>query len=126
MTDPAKQALDQMIRSMVKPEPLALYHQLGQLRNEMPHWKVLGTPAASKWTGRVIAIVEAAGGGIPNEIVTLRTYVDHIHRHGSTEQWADVITQIIETVLAQLELKLPTESQGAFIPAGGVYDGYQA
>lgn len=28
--------------------------------------------------------------------------------------------------MAKLELRLPAEAQGAFIPAGGVFDGFQA
>jgi hypothetical protein len=37
-----------------------------------------------------------------------------------------MIAQIMDTVIAKLELKLPADAQGAFIPAGGVFDGYQA
>src|SRR3982074_1387817 len=37
-----------------------------------------------------------------------------------------MIAQTVDTVVAKLELRLPVRARGAFIPAGGVYDGYQA
>lgn len=123
--DPAQKALDQMIRSMVKPEPLALYHQLSRLRNEMPPPHELGKPSSSKWAGGVMAVVEATENSMM-ELITLRTYFDHAARNAPSELTANLIAQLIDTVIAKLELRLPAEAQGAFIPAGGVFDGYQA
>jgi hypothetical protein len=117
--------MNQLLKSMEKPTPEALYHQLGRLRNEMPLWTELGKPSTSKWIGRVLAVVEAVENSTV-ELVSLRTYFDHVNRHPSSEQTANMIAQSIDTVLAKVELKLPAEAQGAFIPAGGVYDGYQA
>jgi hypothetical protein len=56
----------------------------------------------------------------------LRTYFDHLNRYEPSDKTAQMIAQVIDTVIAKVELKLPAESQGAFIPAGGVFDGYQA
>jgi hypothetical protein len=72
----------------------------------------------------VLAVVDAAEYTM--ELVYLRTYVDHMSQHGCSEKTAQSFAQQIDNVLAKLELKLPTGMQGAFIPAGGVFDGYTA
>jgi hypothetical protein len=125
MTDQAQKVMDQLLKSMEKPTAEALYHQLGRLRNEMPPFQELGTPSASKWMGRALALVEAVDGTVM-ELVTLRTYFDHVNRNTPTAQTANMIAQVMDTVIAKVELKLPADAQGAFIPAGGVFDGYQA
>ena len=118
-------ALDRLMQDMTKPAPDALYHQLGRLREQMPAAAVLSKPESTQWIGRVLAVVEAAGCTI--ELVYLRTLFEHINKHrqafdGTVHQ----IAQHIDTVLAKLELKLPGDMQGAFIPAGGVFDGFAA
>lgn len=125
MTDDTKKVLDQLIRDMVKPAPEALYHQLTRLRDEMPPSQALGTASANKWIGRALALVDAVDNATM-EIISLRTYVDHINRHPGNTPAANMIAQVIDTVIAKVELKLPADQQGAFIPAGGVFDGYQA
>lgn len=112
------------MRGMLKPAPEALYHQLGRLREAMPTAAMLSQPSASKWIGRVLAVVEAAECMV--ELVALRTYVDHIHRHGVSAPTVQMFAQQIDNVLAKLELKLPAEMQGTFIPAGGVFDAFVA
>lgn len=117
--------MNQLLKSMEKPSPEALYHQLGRLRNDMPRPAELGKPSSSKWIGSVLAIVEATESSVM-ELVNLRTYFDHVNRNGGSDASSNLIAQNIDTVLAKLELKLPAETQGAFIPAGGVFDGYTA
>ncbi len=124
MADQYDKVINQLLQSMEKPTPQSLYHQLARLRDEMPVWSELGKPSTSKWIGRVLALVDAAETTM--ELLTLRTYVDHLNRHGSSEKTAVMIAQVVDTALAKLELRLPAEAQGAFIPAGGVFDGYQA
>lgn len=116
--------INHLLKSMQKPAPEALYHQLGRLRNEMPHWRELGQASTSRWAGRVLAVVDAAGELV--ELVALRGYFDFATRNGSSETTGKLVAQQIDTVIAKLELKLPAEAQGAFIPAGGVFDGFQA
>jgi hypothetical protein len=125
MTAQYDKVIDQLLKGMEKPTPEMLYHQLGRVRNEMPVWSMLGRPETTKWTGRVLAIVDAAAD-CTMEIVSLRTYFDFAARQGSSEKTGLLIAQAIDTALAKLELKLPADMQGAFIPAGGVHDGYQA
>lgn len=125
MTEQSQKVLDQLLRSMEKPTPESLYHQLGRLRDEMPSFQELGQPSASKWMGRALALVEAVDNSTM-ELITLRTYFDHVKRNTPTPQIANMIAQVIDTVTAKVELQLPAEAQGAFIPAGGVFDGYQA
>jgi hypothetical protein len=125
MNEQHNKVLNQLLKSMEKPSPEALYHQLGRLRNEMPPTPELAKPSTSKWIGSVLAVVEATEYSTM-ELVTLRTYFDHATRHGCSDINSTMIAQIIDTVMAKLELKLPAEAQGAFIPAGGVFDGYQA
>lgn len=124
MSDQSVKIIDQFLKSMEKPTPESLYYQLGRLRNEMPTGAELGKPASSKWIGRVLALVEASDSTV--ELISLRTYFDHLTRYGAGETTVVMVAQAIDTVIAKLELKLPTEAQGAFIPAGGVFDGYQA
>jgi hypothetical protein len=125
MEEQQQKVLNQLLKSMEKPTPEALYHQLGRLRNEMPPFWELGKPSASKWMGRALALVEAVDNTM-RELVTLRTYFDYVNRNTPTAQTANMIAQVIDTVTAKVELQLPAEAQGAFIPAGGVFDGYQA
>lgn len=124
MTAQYDKVINQLLSDMQRPTPEVLYHKLGRARNEMPFWSMLGRPEASKWTGQVLAIVEASGSIM--ELVNLRTYFDFAARQGSSEKTGLLVAQCIDTVLATLELKLPADMQGAFIPAGGVFDGYQA
>jgi hypothetical protein len=125
MTEQSQKVLDQLLKSMEKPSPESLYHQLGRLRNEMPPWHDLGKASSSKWMGRALALVEAVNYSLV-ELVTLRGIFDHLNQYGPSDKTAQMIAQVIDTVIAKVELKLPAESQGAFIPAGGVFDGYQA
>jgi hypothetical protein len=125
MNEEYDKVLSQMLKSMEKPSAEALYHQIGRLRNDMPPAADMDKPSSSKWIGGVLAVVEATQFSLM-ELVNLRTYFDHINRYGCTPQTANMIAQNIDTVIAKLELKLPAETQGAFIPAGGVFDGYQA
>jgi hypothetical protein len=120
-----KKVVNQMLKGMEKPTPEALYHQLGRLRNEMPPVQELGTAAASKWAGRAIALVEAVEGTVMEQ-ATLRTYLDHATHNKLSVESANMIARVIDTVITKVELRLPAEAQGAFIPAGGVFDGYQA
>jgi hypothetical protein len=120
----SQKVLDQLMQGMMKPAPESLYHQLGRLREQMPATAVLAKPESSKWIGRVLAVVEAAECTI--ELVHLRMLVDYMHKHGAYANTAQAWAQHMDTVLAKLELKVPTEMQGAFIPAGGVFDGFAA
>jgi hypothetical protein len=101
-------AINRLLKSMQKPAPEALYHQLGRLRNEMPHWRELSQASTSRWTGRVLAVVDAAGELV--ELVALRGYFDFATRNGSSETTGKLVAQQIDTVIAKLELKLPAEA----------------
>lgn len=126
MSEQYDKVLNQLLKSMEKPTPEALYNQLGRLRNEMPVWTELGKPSTSTWIGRILAVVGATGSGSLIELVSLRTQFDHLARYGPNETSALIIAQAVDTVIARVELTLPAEAQGAFIPAGGVFDGYAA
>jgi hypothetical protein len=125
MNDISKAALDSMMAGMIKPTPQALHHQLGQLRNKMPSAADLGKPENSAWMGQVLAVVEAVGDALI-DAAKLRTYSDRIANPALVEKTARKIALSIDTVLAKLELKLPTQAQGAFIPAGGLHTAYAA
>lgn len=117
--------LDQLMQDMERPSYEALYHQLGRLRAEMPHWMQLGQPDASKWIGRALALIEA----VPNctmELVTLRAHLQGFVTRAPDDRVANAIATVIDTAIAKVELKLPAQAQGAFIPAGGAFDGFQA
>ena len=117
--------IDHLLKNIQKPSPEALYRQLGQLRSEMPRWDELGRLSSSQWIGRVLAVVEAAEI-CTMELVMLRTHFASVAKYRADDKIAVAIAQQIDTALAKLELRLPAGSQGAFIPAGGVFDGYQA
>jgi hypothetical protein len=125
MKEEYDKVINQLLKSMEKPSTEALYHRIGRLRNDMPTPFELGQPSSSKWIGSVLAVVEAAESSVM-ELVNLRTYFDFINRNGCSDASANMIAQNIDTAMAKLELKLPAQTQGAFIPAGGVFDGYQA
>lgn len=91
----------------------------------MPDSFYPGKPVSSKWIGSVLAVVEATQCST-TELINLRNYFELVTRHGSNDQAALTIAQNVDTVLAKLELNVPGDMQGAFIPAGGQHDGYQA
>jgi hypothetical protein len=116
--------LDRLIKDMEPPNYGALYHQLGRLRADMPLPSKLGQREATTWVGRAIALIEAVPGcGV--ELATLRAQVLGFN-FGTGPAEATAVATIIDTVMAKVELKLPAQAQGAFIPAGGVFDGFQA
>ena len=125
MSDDIKGMLAQMAQDKKRLSYEALYQLLGRLRAEMPNWKQLGKPEATQWTGRALALVEAVPGCL-TELVTLRAHVQGFTTHAPGDKVANAIATVIDTVIAKVELKLPTQAQGAFIPAGGVHDGFQA
>jgi hypothetical protein len=125
VTEQYDKIINQLLSSMEKPTPEALYNHLGRLRNEMPSASELGKASASKWIGSVVAVVDASKNSIV-ELVALRTYFDFAARNSASEVTAKLVAQNIDTVIARLELMLPAEAHGAFIPAGGMFDGFQA
>jgi hypothetical protein len=107
----------------------ALYHQLVRLRDEMPAWNRLHGPDGRRWLGRALALVEATG--FLSETVNLQVQVQTLVSPIDVTMFEDVrpvraVAITIETVIAKLELKLPVQAQGAFIPAGGLFDAFQA
>src|ERR1700756_5817464 len=106
MTQQTQKVLDQLLKSMEKPSPEALYHQLGRLRNEMPPWHELGKPSSSRWIGRALALVEAVENSLM-ELMALRSYFDHLNQYEPNEKTAQMIAQVIDTVIAKVELRLP-------------------
>lgn len=107
----------------------ALYHRLVCLREEMP-WDDLRRPACTRWLGRAIAVVEESG--CTAELVTLRTEIAGLFRPSLyagvplLDTTPHAIAVAIDTVIAKVELRLPVQAQGAFIPTGGVHDAFQA
>jgi hypothetical protein len=66
------------------------------------------------------------GPGCLVELATLRAHIQGFNTRHPDDKIANAIATVLDTVMAKLELKLPAQAQGAFIPAGGVFDGYQA
>ena len=119
--------LRQLAENMERPSYEMLYHQLGILRAEMPHWSLLGNPESSKWLGRALAVVDAVPHSLSlTELVGLRAHVAGFTTRPPSDRVANAIATLLDTVIAKVELKLPTQAQGSFIPAGGVFDGFQA
>jgi hypothetical protein len=122
--------LDRLIedtaREMVRPSYETLYHQLGRLREEMPHYSQLNKPETTKWLGRALALVEAT----PNSVIEtahLRSLIQSSHTSQHIgPSWTTAFAAIIDTAMTRVELRLPAQAQGAFIPAGGVFDAFQA
>jgi hypothetical protein len=105
----------------------ALYHQLVRLREEMPDWNMLHMPHYTRWVGRVTAVVDATG--CIEELAAIKVnlrVVSNLAIGLEAYRTAHAIAVAIDTVIAKLELVLPAEAQGAFIPTGGVFDAFQA
>jgi hypothetical protein len=113
-----------------RPNYEALYHQLVRLRDEMPgSSRDLGMRDGTKWLARAIALVDATG--FIDEVARFRAQVDgfSMHANSLTNQAyraAHALTTTFEVVIAKLELMMPVQAQGAFIPAGGLFDAFQA
>ena len=74
--------------------------------------------------GRALALVEAVDN-TTMEIISLRTYFDHVNRIGLAIRRRTSSRSSIPS-LPRSRPNYQPEQQGAFIPAGGVFDGYQA
>lgn len=85
---------------------------------------------ATAWLGRAVALFEAAGS--VRELAELRVQISSLTNPGpfampfQEARIGHAIALAIDTVVAKVELKLPAQAQGAFIPAGGLFDAFQA
>jgi hypothetical protein len=118
------------MRDTESPSYEALYHQLVRLRQEMPGSSHdLGMRDGARWLARAIALIDATS--FKDELAFFRAQVQGFNMQAlsvSNEGYraAHALITTFETVIAKLELKLPEHARGAFIPAGGVFDGFQA
>lgn len=109
-------------------EDAALYAGLGKLLSTFPDLGGLGYPALRDpevltWLGRAAALVEEAGDGF--DAFSLKQAIGNLgstlHVKSSRE-----ISMILHRVLARIELKMPVNAQGAFIPVGNTFDALAA
>lgn len=107
--------------------PEALYLQLGQLIREMPNFTTGRLDDAQmRWLGRAAALVSETGD-LAN-IGYLRNISDFLGTPTGTNPQlsAHEIRKILYRALAWAEARAPAETQGAFIPAGNVFDAIAA
>jgi hypothetical protein len=104
--------------------PESLYMQLGRLVETMPNLNLAGPLSADTqlWLARASALVRE--GGNYADAAMINTAVSQFYeRHHSNIQ---TIISVVYRALARAELDAPATAQGAFIPAGHVFDGFNA
>jgi hypothetical protein len=117
------------MRDGESPSYEALYHQLVRLRQQMPAPSTLSRSDGRLWLARVVALIEATG--FTAELFDIRAHVKNLVAPAFAHMLEDVraplsVAMTIDIAIAKLELRLPAEAQGRFIPTGGVFDGFQA
>src|SRR5262245_48511330 len=103
--------------------PEEAYSRLGHLITEMPDLDA--RPISSdtvQWLARVVATIEATGDPQAHTI----TY--ETQRLGATfsPDAARRIELHLKTALQRVELQLPVDARGSFIPAGNPFDAFAA
>jgi len=76
-----------------------------------------------QWLGRAYALVQAVGDD--NDSIAFRQAVTKLNGP-AMGHWVRIIDTIVYRALAIAELQAPAGAQGAFIPAGGVFDAMAA
>ena len=107
-------------------DPQALYVQLGRLVEAMPDLceKLPLSASTQEWLGRVGALIAASGDMI--DIAEFNTYASSLSKGTMQFHAAQDVGVIVRRALAKAELNAPAAAQGAFIPAGNVFDAMTA
>ncbi|WP_374275860.1 hypothetical protein [Brevundimonas sp.] len=106
----------------------ALHHQLGALLAAAPdlvgYDEQYNLPiATTQWLATACALVREADP-VGLDAAKIDTAVERLVGTYALEDASRQILLIIHRMHARLELALPAESRGAFISAGGHFDGY--
>jgi hypothetical protein len=105
-------------------DPESLYMQLGRLVETMPELTGYGpiSPETLQWLGRAHVLVTATGDTVDAEGLKVASNALFSHPESS----APKIRAIVYRALAFAESRAPVSAQGAFIPAGDVFDAMAA
>ncbi len=102
-------------------DPESLYMQLGHILTTFPAEFSDPLPRATMaWLSRAHALVLATGA--QNDASELSSAMDHLVSALRFDDPAAKIMMILHRALAIAELRAPAAVQGAFIPAGNVFD----
>ena len=115
-----------MARGIQSPvDPQSLYNQLGHLIASMPDL-TRGSPSPSdrQWLGKAYALVSEVGHSA--DAISLAKHTNYLAGDALRETSVQQITSILYRALAVAELRAPSPSQGAFIPAGSTFDAMAA
>jgi hypothetical protein len=106
-------------------DPQALYVQLGRLAEGMPNLAQSPRASAMQWLGRAHALVSRVD---VDEGRRFQSAIDNlINSHSlNVDEKAGHVMFIFYRVLTAVELQAPAATQGAFIPAGNVFDAMAA
>jgi hypothetical protein len=111
---------------MMRITPESLYQQAGTLVQSMPELAMDGELSQDKlqWLGKLAALLQEAGefADLADLKTTMHPYIIGANRSYHSSR----IYAIMFRLLAISELRAPTASQGAFIPAGNQFDGLAA
>lgn len=108
--------------------PEQLYVRLGTLLQEVPSFATgdFLSPEEDMWLARAVALLEASN---PNDAVEAKHAVKRAHTTTlgfERMQEGGFIVSVLRRALARTELQVPASAQGAFIPAGDVYEAFAA
>jgi hypothetical protein len=119
---------------MTKLEPEALYSQLGHHIASVPNLANMDRPEVMLWLGRAFALIDATEDHVAaRRVKRLHELLRARIVPNPSERNFDLITQnvmelmdILYRALAVAELATPAAAQGAFIPAGNIFDAMAA
>lgn len=111
------------------PSPEAIYQQIGELVRTPPVLvpRQSLTPEQLLWLGRATALVAATGE--ITDVTLIRHHSEHLSpRYSDNNRFAarEQIMNALYRALAWAELRAPVGMQGAYIPAGNVFDALAA
>ncbi len=103
-------------------DPETLYLRLGHLIAGMPVVPETGPlrPDVLQWLGQAYALV--AQGGDLTDRVEMRNHMSGLNAPGDRDYTMQLVAMILHRNLAVANLKAPTSSRDAFIPAGNAFD----
>ena len=103
-------------------DPQSLYVQFGRLIQTKPPLRAPLTPDYYEWAGRASALIAATGDLVDK--VAIDAAITALNCSFGTSEH-DLLV-VLYRALGKAELEAPVSAQGAFIPAGAVFDTFAA
>lgn len=107
-------------------DPASIYAQLSRLAEDMPDFTAPGRVSndSLRWLGRVNALLDEMGLMVDSAGLTVATKGVQSYNMGIVHDAIAQIRSVLYRALGTAELRLPAGTQGAFLPAGNVFEAF--